>query len=113
MNRQFYFKGMEPSFKLRFQANLVLCRILDDAPYGAAGFGILEQQEGGGFRSSLDIQSPYGPFMASAVHSTPERALEEMESKIKNQLDWWKSHRSRSTVPTGMTSGEHFQRAVS
>jgi hypothetical protein len=93
MNHQFHFKNFKPEFNLRFQANLVLNRILDEAPYGAIGVGLLEKQGEEDYSCALDIYSNHGPFMANAVSSTPEQALVALEEKIKKQIAWWKSHR--------------------
>ena len=112
MNHQFHFKNFEAPFKLRFQANVVLNRILDVAPYGAIGFGLLEKQDGDCYRCTLDIHSKDGPFMASAVKSTPVQALEEVEAKIRRQLDWWKSHRG-GPLPPAMVATRIPARAVS
>ncbi len=100
MNNQFHFKRFEPDFKLRFQANLVLNRTLDVAPYGAVGIGLLEKLGEGEYSCALDIYSKHGPFMASVVGPTPEKALEYLEEKIKKQISWWKSHRGGPIPPS-------------
>jgi ribosome-associated translation inhibitor RaiA len=105
MNHQFHFKNFEPEFKLRFQSNLIFNRILDEAPYGAIGVGLLEKQGEEEYRCALDIYSNHGPLMASAVSSTPEQALEALEEKIKKQIAWWKSHCSETYAPSQLFSG--------
>jgi hypothetical protein len=112
MKNQFYFQDFEPEFKLRLQANLVLNRILDEAPYGATALGLILKQSEGSFRCALDIYSKQGPFMADAVSATPEQALKSLEEKIKNQLGWWKSHRG-GPVPSAPAIGRESLFAVS
>lgn len=111
MNNQFHFKNFEPDFKLRLLANHVLNRTLDIAPYGAIGIGLLEQRNESDYCCSLDIYSNQGPFMASVVAATPQKALEYLEEKIKKQISRWKSGRG-SPVPTSLVIG-HPAMAVS
>jgi hypothetical protein len=112
MKNQFHFKNFEPEFKLRFQANLVLNRIMDEAPYGSMAVGLLLKQSDETYRCALDVYSKHGPFMANAVGITPEQALKAMEEKIKNQLGWWKSHRG-GPVPPAPAIGGNFIFAAS
>jgi len=104
MTHQFHFKNFDPDFKLRFQANLILDRTLDMAPYGAFAVGLVERRDDGNYCCALDIYSQQGPFMASVVGSTPEKALECLEDKMKKQISWWKSHRG-NLVPPGIVTG--------
>lgn len=94
MNNQFNFKNFEPDFKIRLDANLVLERMMDGAPYGATGVGLLEKRGDEEYCCTLDIYSSQGPFMASVVGATPEKSLECLEEKIRKQLSGWKSRRS-------------------
>ena len=96
---QFHYKNYEPDFNLRFQAGVTFNRILDIAPYGATGLGVLEKQGENEFRCSLDIYSKQGPFMASIVGPTPEQALADLEEKIKKQIAWWRSHQGGAATP--------------
>jgi hypothetical protein len=107
MSNQFHFKNFEPDFKLRFQANLIVNRILDSAPVGAFGVGLLEKEGESSYRCALDIFSSHGPFMASAVSATPEQALEGLENRINRQIDWWKSHRGGKSSPPSAFQGAH------
>jgi hypothetical protein len=100
MNNQFHFKNFEPEFPLRLHANLVMNRILDIAPYGAIGIGLLEKRGENDYCCAFDIYSKQGPFMATAVGPTPEKALECLEEKIKKQISWWKSHRGGPVPPS-------------
>jgi hypothetical protein len=105
MKNQFHFKNFEPEFKLRFQANLVLSRIMDEAPYGSNAVGLLLKQSDETYRCALDIYSKQGPFMANAVGVTPEQALKATEEKIRNQLSWSKTHRGGPVPPAPAIAG--------
>ncbi|MBY0471932.1 hypothetical protein K2X30_12260 [bacterium] len=104
MNNQFHFKNFEPDFQLRLQANIVLNRTLDVAPYGATAIGLLEKRGEEDYCCALDIYSKQGPFMASAVGETAEKALQCLEEKIKKQISWWKSNRG-GPMPPSMVMG--------
>ncbi|MFL5815197.1 MAG: hypothetical protein ACJ763_16590 [Bdellovibrionia bacterium] len=105
MNNQFHFKNFEPDFQLRLQANVVLNRTLDIAPYGAVAIGLLEKRDENDYCCALDIYSKQGPFMASAVGADPESALHCLEEKIRRQISWWKSHRRDGPVPPSIVTG--------
>jgi hypothetical protein len=92
MQTQFHFKNMTPEPALRFTANATLDRILAKSPYGARAVAILEP-DGESFRCALDIYSPQGPFMASAVGPTPLQVLRSIEARIGSQIEWWRAHR--------------------
>lgn len=100
MKNQFYFENFEPEFKLRFQANLVLSRIMDNAPYGSTSVALLVRQSAESYHCALDIYSQQGPLIANAVGATPEQALNGMEEKMKKQCERWKSHRVDSFSPS-------------
>lgn len=100
MHNQFNFKDFEPDFKLRLEANLVLDRTMDLAPYGAIGIGLMEKRGEGDYCCAFDIYSNRGPFMASAVGSSPNEALRCLEEKINKQLSWWKSRCGEAPPPS-------------
>jgi hypothetical protein len=100
MNSQFHFKNFEPEFQLRFKANLVLNRTLDVAPYGSIGIGLLKKHGENDYCCALDIYSKQGPFIANAVASTPEKALECLEEKMKNQIYSEKAQKENFLQPS-------------
>lgn len=95
MNRQFHFKGFDPDLKLRSQADRVLNRLMDRAPYGATAVALLER-EAQGFRCLLDIYSPQGPFITSAAGKTALDALNGVEQKMISKMDRWMNARMDS-----------------
>ena len=95
MVSQFHFKNFEADESIRTRANLSLSRILDRGPCDSRAVALLEAQEQGFFRCSVDIYSRQGPFMASTVRTSVEEAIQAAEDKIKGQLEWWWAHRGR------------------
>jgi hypothetical protein len=77
---------------LKSVANLALSKILDRAPCDSKAVALLEKQDDG-YRCSLDIYSLLGPFMASSVRPTAIGAIYAVEEKLKNQMEFWWSHR--------------------
>ena len=84
MNR-FHFKGFEPEEALKSKANISLNRILDFAPFGSTAVALLEKDKNG-YHCLLDVYSRHGPFMASAIHSTPMEVIALVEKKMTEQL---------------------------
>jgi hypothetical protein len=95
MSNRFYFKNFEPDFQTQIQANLIMTRTLEAAPYGAVAIGLIEKQGQDDYCCALDINSKAGPFVATAIGPTPEKALEYLEGKIQRQIAWWKTNRGR------------------
>ncbi len=98
MISQFYFKNFEADEELRVAANLTLSRILDSAPYDSMAVAILEWKVDG-YRCGLDIYTKHGPFMATAFGLSPLDTLQTVEQRLKNQILFWRSHRSGPRPP--------------
>jgi hypothetical protein len=103
MNNQFHFKNIELNDELKSIANLMLSKILDKAPCDSKAVALLEKEDDG-YRCSVDIYSLLGPFMASSVRPTAIGAIYAVEEKLKNQIDFWWSHRGAAR----QISGENF-----
>jgi len=95
MISQFHFKNFDADETIRARANVALGRILDRAPFGCTGVALLEKQDEG-FRCSIDVYSQQGPFMASTVRATAGDAIHATQERLKNQIDWWCSHRGHN-----------------
>jgi hypothetical protein len=107
MENQFHFKNFEPDLQLKSQVNLVLNRILESAPLGAYGVGLLEREGNGNYLSELEIISEQGSFIANAKNTSPMEALEGLENRLNRQIDYWRSWQQKSGLRRNLAAVEH------
>lgn len=93
-NMQFEFMGFDPDYKIRARIESVAEKISGIAPSDAA-IKMAVQKGKGAIRASCRIASKAGVFVAEAASKNPILAVQQIEKKIKHQLDDWKAWRFR------------------
>lgn len=105
MISQFYFKGFNPEEALQFEANQVLDRVIERAPYESTVVALLEM-EAEQYRCAIDVYSRLGPFIAQSGHPNPLLALHAAERMIGEKLKHWRESRfTAPDAPGGNLSG--------
>ena len=96
---QFEFMGLEPNYEIRSFISAVAEKLYFSAPSDAAMKMALQKAKGS-IKASCRIASQAGTFVAEAVSESPIRAIQQIEQKIKNQLDNWKAWRFQNSQNT-------------
>ncbi|HVK62225.1 MAG TPA: hypothetical protein VM432_11770 [Bdellovibrionales bacterium] len=89
---QLEFMHFEPDYETRSFVSSVAEKIHFNAPSDAA-MKLALQKGKDAIQASCRIASQAGTFVAEAVSESPIRAVQQIERKIKDQLDAWKAWR--------------------
>jgi ribosome-associated translation inhibitor RaiA len=92
---KFEFKGFRPDEKIENFVSAVTDKLHWSAPSDSSLKFILEKSKNA-VLASCRIVSQTGTFMAEAIHENPIRAIQQIETKIRDQLEKWKRHRFES-----------------
>jgi hypothetical protein len=85
-NVQFEFKGFDPDYEIRSFVASVAEKLQFSAPSDAAMKMALQKGKVA-IQASCRIASQAGTFVADAVGDTPIRTVQQIEQKIRDQLD--------------------------
>lgn len=100
-NVQFEFMGFDPDHEIRSFISPVVEKLHLNSPSDAAIKLALKKGKGA-IRASCRIASQAGTFVADAVSDNPVKAIQQIEKKIRTQLDTWKAWRfQKSDAPKG------------
>lgn len=98
----FKFKGFRPDDQIRKFVSTVAERLYFSAPSDSTMKLVVEQGKSA-VRASCRIASQAGTFVADAMSDSPARAVQQIEGKIRDQLDGWKRRRFEdSAEETGL-----------
>jgi hypothetical protein len=89
---QFKFKGFKPDEKVRKFVSIVAERLLFSAPSDSV-MQLVVKQGKHAIQASCRIASQAGTFVADSINDNPIRAVQQIENKIREQLDIWKKSR--------------------
>ena len=95
-NVEFEFMGFNPDYEIRTFISSVAEKLHLNSPSDAA-MKLAIQKGKGVIKASCRIASHSGTFVAEAVSKNPVRAVQQIERKIKKQLDQWKAWRFQNT----------------
>lgn len=91
-NVQFDFRGFNPDFEMKNFISTVAEKIHLNAPSDAV-MKMAMQKGKGAIKAYCRIVSRAGTFVAEAVSDSPVRAVQQVEHKIRAQLETWKAWR--------------------
>lgn len=91
-NLKFEFMGFDPKYEVRNFISSVAEGIHALAPSDSVMRVVIEKSKEA-IRASCQIASQAGVFAAEAMSDCPKKAIRQIESKIKRQLDEWKKYR--------------------
>lgn len=89
---QFEFMGFDPDEKIKNFVSRVAEALHYSAPSDSAMKLVVERSKGA-IRASCRIASQAGTFVADSISDNPVRAVQQIESKIRKELDNWKVRR--------------------
>lgn len=89
---QFEFMGFDPDEKIKNFVSRVAETLHYSAPSDSAMKLVVEKSKGA-IRASCRIASQAGTFVADSIGDNPVRAVQQIENKIRKQLDNWKVRR--------------------
>lgn len=89
---QFEFVGFEPNEQIKSLVSRVAETLHYSAPSDSAMKLVVEKSKGA-IRASCLIASQVGIFAADSVGDNPIRAVQQIENKVRKQLDSWKVRR--------------------
>lgn len=89
---QFEFMGFNPDEKMRNFISLVAEKLHVSAP-SDAGLKLVIEKGKGAVRASCRIVSRAGNFVADSISDHPIKAVQQIENKIRHQIDEWKARR--------------------
>ena len=95
-NIQFEFMGFDPDYEIKSFVSMVAEKLQLKSPSDAALKLVIEKGKGA-IKASCRIASQAGTFVAEAVSDSPVKAVQQIEKKIKEQLDNWKAWRFQNT----------------
>lgn len=89
---QFEFLGFSPDEQIKNFVSSTADQLYFSAPSDSALKLVVERSKNA-IRASCRIASQAGVFVADAMSDSPVRAVRQIESKIRRQLDDWKKRR--------------------
>lgn len=89
---QFEFMGFNPDDKIKKFVSRVAEALHYSAPSDSAMKLVLEKSKNA-IRASCRIASQAGTFVADSISDNPIRAVQQIERKIRKELDAWKMRR--------------------
>lgn len=89
---QFEFIGFKPDQNIRNFVTTVAEKIYFGAPSDSAMKLVIEEGKLA-IRASCRIASQAGTFMADTIGDTPIQAVQQIEGKMRDQLESWKKRR--------------------
>ena len=91
-NVEYEFMGFDPEYEIKTLIATVADKLYFSAPSDSA-IKLVFKKSQGVIKASCRIASQVGTFVAEATSENPIRAIQQVESKIKHQLDSWKMNR--------------------
>ncbi len=89
---QFEFMGFSPDDKIKNFVSRVAETLHYSAPSDSAMKLVVEKSKNA-IRASCRIASQAGTFVADSISDNPIRAVQQIERKIRKELDDWKMRR--------------------
>ncbi len=89
---QFEFMGFNPDEKIKNFVSRVAEALHYSAPSDSAMKLVIEKSKNA-IRASCRIASQAGTFVADSISDNPVRAVQQIERKIRKELDDWKMRR--------------------
>lgn len=94
---QFEFMGFDPDDKIKSFVSRVAETLHYSAPSDSAMKLVVEKSKNA-IRASCRIASQAGTFVADSISDSPIRAVQQIERKIRKELDDWKIRRFERNV---------------
>lgn len=94
---QFEFMGFSPDDKIKSFVSRVAEKLHYSAPSDSAMKLVVEKSKNA-IRASCRIASQAGTFVADSISDSPIRAVQQIERKIRKELDDWKVRRFEQNV---------------
>jgi ribosome-associated translation inhibitor RaiA len=94
---QFEFMGFKPDEQIKTFVSSVVDQLHFSAPSDAALKLVIKKSKDM-IRASCRIASQAGTFVADTMSDNPIRAVQQIENKIRRQLDHWKKIRFEKTA---------------
>jgi ribosome-associated translation inhibitor RaiA len=88
----FEFMGLDPDYNLRAFVSLAAEKLHFSAPSDSAMKLVIRKGKDA-FQASCRIASQTGTFVAEAMGESPIRAIQQLEQKVRTQVEEWKSRR--------------------
>jgi ribosome-associated translation inhibitor RaiA len=89
---QFEFMGLDPDYKLRAFVALAAEKLHFSAPSDSA-MKLAIRKGKDAFQASCRIASQAGIFVAETISDNPVRAIQQLEHKVRTQVEEWKNRR--------------------
>lgn len=99
---QFEFMGFDPDEKIKNFVSRVAETLHYCAPSDSAMKLVIEKSKNA-VRASCRIASQAGTFVADSISDSPVKAVQQIEQKIRKELDDWKMRRFESTASENQT----------
>lgn len=99
---QFEFMGFNPDDKIKNFVSRVAETLHYSAPSDSAMKLVVEKSKNA-IRASCRIASQTGTFVADSISDNPIRAVQQIERKIRKELDQWKARRFERVVSENKT----------